>query len=294
MGRDMKLESIDWRLREPVEQIRRAYGSDTSAHAFSTLYLWKQEMDLSLVLHPECFAVRFGMRGENSWFFPYGREDGVRAFLRERMEEGRCRLSYARAREAELLERWFPGAFDICRVPEDDEYLYDRGQQLVLRGKSFRRQRHDLNRVQGRYTPLVLPIGPENADQCRQVLNTWKKREHSHGVSGLMDVAAGETMLGNLEKLGIIGVLIMVDGSPAAVAAGYPLTDSVFDLCVSQQITPDPELSTFARHALLENLGEEFREINGEEDLGIDGLRSLKEGLCPSRKIEMYTCTRRP
>ena len=89
----MKLESIDWHLREPVEQIRRAYGSDTSAHAFSTLYLWKQEMDLSLVLDPEFFAVRFGMRGENSWFFPYGREDGVRAFLRERMEEGRCRLS---------------------------------------------------------------------------------------------------------------------------------------------------------------------------------------------------------
>ena len=46
-------------------------------------------------------------------------------------------------------------------------------------------------------------------------------------------------------------------------------------------------------HALLENLEESVREVNGEEDLGIEGLRNLKERLRPSRKIEMYACTQR-
>ena len=108
-----------------------------------------------------------------------------------------------------------------------------------------------------------------------------------------MDVAAGETMLRYFNALHVFGILVKVGSSPAAVAAGYPLTESVFDLCVCQQITSDPEISTFARHALLENLEESVREVNGEEDLGIEGLRNLKEGLRPSRKIEMYACTQR-
>ena len=288
----MKLETIDWPLEGFVEAVRRSYGSETSAHAFRSLYLWKAEMELSLLCRPEFYAVRFGMRGENSWFFPYGEEEAVRAFLRERMEQtdGPCRLYYAQAKEIEKLEAWFPGRFDIRRAPEDDEYLYDRREQLELKGKPFRRQRHDLHRVQERYSPLVASIGPENINQCHQVLSAWKTRAHSYGQSGLMDVEAGETMLQNFSQLGIIGILVTVEGSPAAVAAGYPLTDSVFDLCVCQQITQDPEISTFARHALLQALEEEFREINGEEDLGIEGLRSLKEGLRPSRKIELYTC----
>ena len=108
-----------------------------------------------------------------------------------------------------------------------------------------------------------------------------------------MDVAAGETLLQNIRELGLTGVLVTEGTAPVAVAAGYPLTDSVFDLCVCQQITPAREISTFARHALFQSLGEEIREINAEEDLGIEGLRGLKEEMRPSRKIGMYVCTQR-
>ena len=209
-------------------------------------------------------------------------------------QEGQpCRFYYARAEEAALLEAWFPGKFDIRRSPEDDEYIYDRREQLELKGKPFRHQRNDLHRAQENHALGVSPITPENGALCRQVLAGWKAQYHSRGKNGLMDVAAGETLLQNIRELGLTGVLVTEGTAPVAVAAGYPLTDSVFDLCVCQQITPAPEISTFARHALLQSLGEEVREVNGEEDLGIEGLRNLKEGLRPSRKIEMYACTQR-
>ena len=291
----MKLEEIDWPLRACVEDLRRAYGNETSAHAFSSLYIWKADMNLSLLCRSGFFAVRFGLRGANSWFFPCGAAPEVRAFIEERMgpEEPPCRLYYAREAEAALLETWFPGKFDIRRSPEDDEYIYDRREQLELNGKAFRRQRHDLHRAQERHALQISAIGPENLEQCRQVLNEWKSRPHDHSGSGLMDAAAGDTMLRSFRELDGFGILVKEGDRPAAVAAGYPLTESVFDLCVCQQITPDPEVSTFARHALLRELGEELREVNGEEDLGLEGLRELKEGLRPSRKIEMYACTQR-
>lgn len=291
----MRLEAIDWPLRQRVEDLRRACGNETSAHAFSSLYLWKAEMKLSLLVREGLFAVRFGMRGANSWFFPCGSPEAVRAFAEERMgQEGQpCRFYYARAEEATLLEAWFPGKFDIRRSPEDDEYIYDRREQLELRGKAFRHQRNDLHRARENHVLGVSPITPENGALCRQVLAGWKTRYHSRGKNGLMDVVAGETLLQNIRELGITGVLVTEGAAPVAVAAGYPLTDSVLDLCVCQQITPAPEISTFARHALLQSLGDEIREINAEEDLGIEGLRGLKEGMRPSRKIEMYMCTQR-
>ena len=291
----MRLEAIDWPLRQHVEAMRRKYGNESSSHAFSSLYLWKTEMKLSLLAGEELFAVRFGLVEPNSWFFPCGEAEAVRDFAAERMRLSGlpCRLYYARAEEAALLETWFPGRFYIRRRPEDDEYIYDRQEQLELRGKAFRHQRNDLHRARERSALRVSPITPENAALCRQVLAGWKAQYHSRGKNGLMDVVAGETLLQNIRELGISGVLVMEGAVPAAVAAGYPLTDSVFDLCVCQQITPDPEISTFARHALLERLGEGLREINAEEDLGIEGLRRLKEGMRPSRKIEMYVCTQR-
>lgn len=291
----MRLEAIDWPLRARVEDLRRACGNETSAHAFSSLHLWKAEMKLSLLVREDILAVRFGLRGANSWFFPCGAPEAVRAFAEERMgQDGHpCRFYYARAEEAALLEAWFPGRFDIRRSPEDDEYIYDRREQLELRGRAFRHQRNALHRAQENHALQISPVTPESAALCRQVLTGWRAQYHSRGKNSLMDVVAGETLLQNIRELGIAGVLVTEGTAPVAVAAGYPLTDSVFDLCVCQQVTPDPEISTFARHALLQSLGEGIREINAEEDLGIEGLRSLKEGLRPSRKIEMCVCTQR-
>ena len=123
----MKLETIDWPLEGCVESLRHTYGNETSAHAFPSLYLWKSEMSLSLLCRTEFYAVQFGMRGENSWFFPCGEGEAVRAFLREQLErgDGPCRLYYAQAQQIKQLEECFPPRFSICRAPEDDEYLYD-------------------------------------------------------------------------------------------------------------------------------------------------------------------------
>ena len=170
----------------------------------------------------------------------------VRAFVEERLQQGGepCRFYYAQAEEAALLEQWFPGRFNIQRSPEDDEYLYSRQEQLELKGRLYRHQRNDLRRAQERHALQVFPVDAENLEQCRKVLNDWKALHHSRDQSGLMDVSAGETMLRNLKELKISGVLVKVCGKPAAVAAGYPLTDTVFDLCVCQQTTPAPEIST--------------------------------------------------
>ena len=287
----MELEAIDWPLRQRVEALRRACGNETSAHAFQSLYIWKKEMELRLLCGERFYAVRFGLRGENSWFFPCGEAEAVRAFVEERLAGAApCRLYYAGAQEAARLEAWFPGRFEIRRAPEDDEYIYNRQEQLALRGRSFRHQRNDLHRAMERHDLQVSPIAPENLEQTLQVLSGWKEHKHRSSQGGLLDVAAGETLIRHIGELGVSGVLVSEGDSPVAVAAGYPLTDSVFDLCVCQNTALFPEVSTFARHALLERLGDGVLEINAEEDLGIEGLRSLKEGMRPARKLEMYAC----
>ena len=40
----MRLEEIDWPLQQGVEDLRRTYGNETSAHAFPSLYIWKTDM----------------------------------------------------------------------------------------------------------------------------------------------------------------------------------------------------------------------------------------------------------
>lgn len=73
-----------------------------------------------------------------------------------------------------------------------------------------------------------------------------------------------------------------------SVTAGYPLSEEIFDLSLSKQSRRLSGLSVYSRHALIRSLPEEYQLLNGEEDLGIAGLRQMKELMRPVSMIKMY------
>ena len=77
----MILHSIDFATRPLMEKLYHQYGHGSSAMHFSSLYVWRNEMQLSVYLQPDLFAVKAGWRGQNYWFFPCGKEQAKKEFL---------------------------------------------------------------------------------------------------------------------------------------------------------------------------------------------------------------------
>ena len=285
----MILQTITLQHHDPIEQIRRRYGHEASSHAFLSLFLWQEEMGLELYLMSDMFAVKCKRRGENSWFFPCGREEAVIDFLRQQMAASTdpLRLCYMRQEDVELLSRVFPDRFTVNAVPEDDEYLYDREEQILLQGKDFRHQRNSLNRLKRKYELKVCEISAENLDAVAFVLERAREKR-SETAGTLCSLSTDRTVLENWDKLGMNGVIVYADGKPAAITAGYLISDQMYDISLCRQAFSDPDIAVYVRHQLFMGIPQTVRLINAEEDLGQEGLRSLKQGMRPVGLLRMF------
>lgn len=284
----MKLQSLDWTLQPAMEALYLRYGPQTAALHFSSLYLWRHEMQLSVLLEPDLFAVHAGWRGQDAWFFPCGPDHAVQRFLEELSRRPTAQLCYVSGPSAAFASRILPGTFEFRRAPADDEYLYDIARQLALQGKEFRHHRNALHRVQNTPGITCRPLCPQTLGDAGCILDAWIARRHRAAPGGLIGADAARQFLQSTQQLRAVGVLVYQDGIPVCLAAGYPLTAECFDLSICIQSRGDTSLAVYARYRLCQLLEGSFRLFNAEEDLGLPGLSLLKRGMGPCRITEMY------
>lgn len=273
--------------REKIESLRAMSGHILSSHAFTSLYLWQKEMGLSLLLQEEVFSVKCLWKGENAWFFPCGTDSGKVSFIASHLPESDFKLCYLAKSDTAFLSEHFPGRFRCVRDEGSDEYIYDREGHIALSGGDYANVRTQLHRAQRDYDLRTESLREENLAAALDIIREWASRPHPL-ARGLSDDDVDEEAVTKAAALQISGVLVYADGVPQAVCAGFPLTQDTFDICVAKCRENLPGLSYYAKHALLRSLEPRFRYINLEEDLGIPGLRQMKQILAPVRKNEIW------
>ncbi len=271
--------------KETIDRIRKQYGHSTSSHCFPSLYIWKDDMRLSVYIEKDFFAVKNNLERDNEWFFPCGDPGRIEWFLNEVDNTG-LSLRYLRGEDAALLEKICPGRYSVFSSPGDNEYLYDTREQIGLSGKKLRTVRNHINRVQKDHELRYEAITDSNMDAVMHVSDLWVRK--STEMSSLEDVTASCLLLKERKALEVMGVLVYVDDSPYAIVAGYPISDSCFDMAMAKQIDTLPGLTSYAKYAMYNTLPERYETVNAEEDLDIPGLRALKQQMGPVGVIEMF------
>ena len=273
-------------MKTEIDALRAANGHRSASHAFASLYCWQREMGLSVLLREGVFAVRCLRRGENVWFFPCGERRAVRELVGALLEIGELRLCYLREEDKVFLEREFAGRFRFTAREDDAEYLYDRRAQAALAGKDFLAARKYIHRLEAGHEVTSEPLGEENLAEAAALVAGWRSR--SEGTAGLADTDASATLLRCRRELDVTGVLVRVDGAPGAVMAGFPLGGGMFDLALGKQRCFLTGTAEYARRAFCAALPEMYTLVNGEEDLGIEGLRRVKRKMRPVGWMMMY------
>lgn len=279
-------EEIKLSMKKQVEQIRFDHGNETASHAFASLYIWQGVMGLSICLKEDFFAVRYGKRGSNAWFFPCGKVRKIHEFLSEAGGSGDLVLYYVQEQEVEYLKNEFPGRFEIRECMGDSEYLYDRLQWETMKGRKFSGLRNHINRVKRDYSLSFELLQEETMPDASHSIRKWEqgvKREE-----GLDDREASEILMKYWKELDVRGVLVYVNEEPYAVVAGYPLGRGTFDMSLAKQKSKLSGLTVYAKQCFIVSLPENYRIINAEEDLDVKGLRMMKYQMRPIGQVKMY------
>ncbi len=276
-----ELAEITLELKEKINTIRKNFSHETASHAFASLFIWRKDMGLKVLFEEDFFVVRSELFGENTWFFPCGESSKIIKFI-ENVPKENLKFIYVREEDLKFLD-----GFEILEIENDFEYVYDSTEQVELVGRKFNKLRNKLHQVERVGELDFVEINDSNIDIAIQICE--KSPESIPTADGLQDKFAVDFMLGNFKELGVVGTITYLDGNPCSVTAGYPLSDSVFDMSLSKETERISGLSVYSKKSLISILKDKYSRINAEEDLGIPGIRQLKEIMRPIYKIKMYS-----
>ena len=74
---------------------------------------------------------------------------------------------------------------------------------------------------------------------------------------------------------------------------GFPLADDAYDVAVSKYAVHVQGITYYTLRELMRSLPAQYRWFNLEEDLGLPGLREMKEHFLPDGKHEIWEAWRR-
>lgn len=274
--------------KEKVDSIIHRYKCPYSSHAFNSLYLWREQMQLRLYLSDDFFAVKCGLRGDNVWFFPCGDDLQIKEFIEYMVCFPDFQLCYMGKKEKEFLQNYKGMLFRIEREYDADEYIYEVQGHLSLRGKNYANVRTQLHKAERENNCVTKRIAEVNPEEIREILNEWNANEAcSHDMELAIDAAELEA-LEYAEQLEMDGIAVYLDGQPYGVAMGFPLTEDTFDLFAAKERKVLPGMAYYVKHELFLYLSGNYAYVNIEEDLGKEGLRRMKKNLSPVRLNMMW------
>lgn len=271
----MEFCPIELAQRERIEEIRKTYGFPLSSHAFSSIFLWRSSMVLSVFLLEDAYFIRSRENGIFRYFFPCGSRKAKRNILSS-LSPG-TELLYVSAPDCLFLEQEFPGMFSLVEDRASWEYLYDRHQQEAMEGHEYKRIRQQVNRIVNTgFSAELLDEG--NLLQAEEAAKKWFQL-HSR-KKGMMDAEGTFAALRNFQELSLFGIFVRGPGGEAAAfSLGSFLDDRTFDSHIAKSLVPN--IDFYFKYCLTCALPSGITVINREEDLGISGLRRHKTALRP-------------
>lgn len=276
---------IDISQKAQFEKIRESCKNKLSANTFNSLYLWQHQMKLSAFITDDFFAVKCGERGENTWFFPCGSREAVECFIKDGMKSKDFSLCYIGEDDAKWLAESFPSQWKLEREEESDEYICSISELIGLRGGKYTGVRHKINRIERENILKTLPISDDNIGDALAVVSEWERLPHSIGNNNLVDGGVSDKALAERKQLGIEGVIVYKDGQPVSVFAGFSIDENTLDALVGKCRGDAPRgFVYYAIREYVRQYADRYTYCNLEEDLGIPGIRLIKQELRPESK----------
>jgi hypothetical protein len=178
---------------------------------------------------------------------------------------------------------------DITEVRDSFDYLYLRQELAELPGNRFHKKKNRINYFTSRHSFVVEPYSQKYLDGSLQLLDEWRRvRSGIESPSLMMEAEATEEALQMTTRLGLEGLVVLVEGEVKAFVLGEKLNDTT-SLCHFEKADPFMD-------GLYQLVDREFSRIcftectyvNREQDLGKANLRHSKLSYHPVEMIRKF------
>lgn len=260
--------------KDYIDSFRNTHDNKLTALSFQSVYTWKDFLGLSVTGNDKFCSV-FSRR-DNGYFCPMGDKDACNEFIDSLIEREKnfkiMYLSQSQAYEYKLEKN-----AEIHKNPDLSEYIYLSDALALKQGASANYKRR-LKKFRSMYDYTVSEIKPGDIPQLADKLTEACDEESSITAN----------ILKTYDKLGFTGV-ILNNGGNYAFVIGYENTEDIFTMSV---VHTSEEWQSIAvavcEYELAGIVRDRYKYIDLEEDLGIAGLRRIKQLTKPVKMLDAF------
>lgn len=194
-------------------------------------------------------------------------------------------------RRFDEFKKLYEKHYDIFESRNEFDYIYNSSDLINLSGKKYHSKRNHISAFSKQYDWHYEDITSENAHKIKECAKKWYKQHSLHVDEELKCEMNGLTlMLDNLQKLNVKGGAIIINGEVVSFTLGSPINENVFDLHIEKALKEyDTAYTVINKEFAAHNL-QNYKYINREDDLGLEGLRKAKLSYKPEILLPKYIC----
>lgn len=274
------------------DQLFTIYPPVISEFTFTNLFIWRHYYKIKISFFDEFLCILSDREKEPFFFPPIGDGDLEKCVknLLEFLKEKTSTASIQRADEGIVPKlNWNALGMDVILDRDQFDYVYLVDDLIKLSGRKYHRKRNHIIRFKEKFTFRYSPMTPDLIEECLSLQTDWCNLKHCEMDAGLMNesLAIREALL-NYEKLYIKGGVILIDGKVEAFSLGEPLNRNTVVIHIEKANPLFDGLYSVINQVFLEQEWNQFKFVNREQDLGIEGLRKAKESYFPDHMIKKY------
>lgn len=286
--------------REWIQEIVAGTENRGSDLAFSNIYLLRNKYDTKICRYEDFFIRKYNGLWRLGYTFPIGEGDVEAALhaLEEYVAGKGEPLDFCMLTEEQksLLEELYPDRFTFSCNEGDTDYVYLSEELANLAGRAYHKKKNHVLKFMRTYENVDLrPITEENKEDAWTVEERW---HHAHqeqaNYSQMAERNAIWEALQNMEALGLMGAVLYVEDVPAAMTIASHINRDTCDIHFEKV---NDEYAVSGGYSVINQLYAkqltDYKWINREEDIGIEGLRKAKLSYHPKLFIQKYSARSR-
>lgn len=183
--------------------------------------------------------------------------------------------------------------YDLKPKRDAFDYIYLQSDLAGLTGKKYHSKRNHINAFSKKHDWSYEEITPENKADVKNCARLWYEENSDKEDYYLLCEKRGvETILNNMDRLCVKGGAIRVDGRIVSFTLGTEINSDVFDVHVEKALKEYGEAYTVINNEFAKRLSD-YKYINREDDMGLEGLRKAKLSYKPEILLEKYFCSKK-
>lgn len=282
--KNVEIEDID--IYKEFMKNKKEFSCENS---FVNLLVWQSAYSNMMAVSDGQLFIKSGTAEKETFRLPVGQD--LEKGIKKLVEYNDNKMPSFWLQEGERLSEFqekYSQQYIFRESRDAADYIYLQSDLANLSGKKYHSKRNHINAFSKKHNWHYEEITQSNIEKVRLCAEKWYKENADKEDSFLLCEKKGiGTMLDNMERLSLKGGAIIVDSNVVAFTLGSAINDTVFDIHIEKALKDFAEAYTVINREFAASLSD-YKYINREDDMGLEGLRKAKLSYKPEMILKKY------